>query len=102
MSDYICFLITVLYESQGSLLRCALRFKRDDVHEDIWKYPMEKGSRNRLEDMLPSHVSSCGPIVDVEEIFDVCILEDQPELNWEDRSLLHHISKSSALLKGDK
>ena len=95
MNDYICFLITILYESQGTLLRCALRFKRDDVHEDIWRYPMERECRSRLEEMLPEHVSSCGPIVDVQEIFEVCVLEDGSELDWEDRSILHYIDKCS-------
>lgn len=67
MSDYICFLITLFYEAE--LIRCALKVKRDTLPSDLSDYPMEY--RDELHKLLPLHVRSCGPIVEIEEIFEV-------------------------------
>lgn len=74
MSDQICFLITLLYED--GLIKCALRVKKDRLTHDCKDYPMEH--REELHALLPMHVQSCGPIVEVEEIFEVTVSEDQP------------------------
>lgn len=65
MGEYENFLITLLYE--GSLLRCALQVRRDCLPKD-WD---ENPSREYLHSLLPLHVQSCGPIVEVEEIFEI-------------------------------
>ena len=72
MPDYICFLITILYE--GTLMRCALRVPKSKISGDCAEYPLEPENREQLHALLPEHVRECGPIVDVEEIFHVEVL----------------------------
>lgn len=69
MSPYICFLVTVLYNDK--LLKCALKLDKTKYENDWYDYPMEPDSRERLHQMLPLHVQSCGPIVGVERIFEI-------------------------------
>ena len=77
MSEYICFLITILYGDR--LLKCALSVKRDLISQDCQDFPMEPENRIVLHEMLPPHVKSCGPIVEVSRIFEVCrIANNQP------------------------
>jgi len=72
MDSSTCFLITLLYGD--TLLRCALKVKaEDDPHSDISDYPMEPESRATLHRLLPDHVRDVGPIVNVEEIFDISV-----------------------------
>lgn len=75
MPNYACFLITLLYE--GMLLRCALRVSKDKLHGDCEEFPMEPKNREYLHSLLPSHVQECGPIVAVEELFDVQIVRGE-------------------------
>lgn len=70
MSDCICFLVTVLYGAE--LIRCAIKVQRDELPGDCDQYPMEPENRTILHALLPEHVRSCGPIVAVEELFEVC------------------------------
>lgn len=75
MSQYISFLVTVLYGDR--LIKCAIRIDKT-VNGGSWlDYPMEHDSREKLHAMLPLHVRSCGPIVGVEEIFDVSICNEK-------------------------
>jgi hypothetical protein len=69
MGEFISFLITVLYE--GSLVRCAMRLRLDVLQGDCVEYPMEPANRKQLHALLPTHVRSMGPIVEVQQIFDV-------------------------------
>jgi hypothetical protein len=71
MSEYICLLITIYYESEGTLLKCAFRCKRDALDGDWTEYPMEHGTRGKLWGLLPDHVRYCGSICAVEEIFEI-------------------------------
>ena len=72
MSSFICFLITIL--DGDTLLRCALKIRRDSVSEDLIDYPMEPENRAVLHSLLPLHVRECGPIVEVDsELFEVHI-----------------------------
>ncbi|KKM01836.1 hypothetical protein LCGC14_1790470 [marine sediment metagenome] len=73
MSEYVCFLITVLMESD-SLVTCALKVKSDDLSEDCIGYPMEEENKATLWDLLPPHVQSIGKIVEVKEIFEVHVV----------------------------
>lgn len=68
MSPYITFLITVLYDD--SLLRCALKVDRNALPGDCAEYPLEPENRAHLHGLLPLHVRNCGPIVEVEQIFE--------------------------------
>lgn len=74
MSEYVCLLVTILYESQGTLLRVALRAHRDSFPEDFDDYPMEPENRKAVHAMLPAHVGSCGPVVAIEDLFDIHVL----------------------------
>jgi len=69
MSDYFCFLITLLNVDQ--LAKCALRIRAEDVAGDCIEYPMEPENRAQLHALLPLHAQSIGPIVAVEQIFEV-------------------------------
>ena len=73
MGEHVCFLITVLLESD-SLVRCALSVKRDDLSYDCIRYPMESNNRILLWKLLPSHVQSIGKIVEIKEIFEVHVV----------------------------
>ncbi len=69
MGDDINFLITLL--SGGSLIKCALKVPRAKLTGDCEKYPREPENIGQLLALLPDHVETCGPIVDVEFIFEV-------------------------------
>ncbi len=71
MSEYICFLITILYGKE--LLRCAFGVKSDLISLDCQEYPMKPKNRKILHEMLPTHVKSCGPIVEIVQIFEVAV-----------------------------
>jgi len=72
MSEYICYLITVLYRENNTLLKCALEIHHDSISQDCRDYPLEPLSRAELLKHLPMHVKGYGNIiVDVEEIFSV-------------------------------
>ena len=75
MSEYVCFLITVLMKNDGIgnplLVRCALSVKRDALPYDCIRYPMESNNRILLWELLPLHVRDIGKIVEVKEIFEV-------------------------------
>ena len=67
MSDYACYLITVIYGND--LMRAALRIPNAKLTLDERTYPMEY--REKFHEFLPLHVRSCGPVVEIEEIFEV-------------------------------
>jgi hypothetical protein len=69
MGDDINWLVTVLYGD--TLLRCALQVKRDALPGDCAEYPMEPENRKAIHALLPLHVQTCGPIVAVDELFEV-------------------------------
>lgn len=74
MSDYVCLLITVLYESQQTLMTCALKFKKWQLDPEVYIYPLEDEHRQLLHAMLPDHVRNLGPIVAVEEVFEIHVV----------------------------
>ena len=71
MSEYINWLITILCED--TLLRCALQVRRDALPGDCAEYPMEPENRQVIHALLPPHVRTCGPIVAVEDLFEIHI-----------------------------
>lgn len=64
-----------VYEHRGKsyrqLLQCALKVSRDSVPHDVLEHPMEPENLDRLHELLPEHVRSLGPIVDVQNIFEI-------------------------------
>lgn len=73
MNDEICWLITLLYNNQ--LLRVALKVKQIHVTEDMVKFPLEPENLKLIHRLLPSDLKEYGPIVQVEEIFDIHVRE---------------------------
>ena len=71
MNDYICLLITIYYRENGTLLRVALKVKREVLGEDCIKYPLEPENREKINELLPMHVRSCGSVVSIDEIFEI-------------------------------
>ena len=71
MSDDINWLITILYGDV--LLTCALQVKRSVLSGDCAEYPMEPENRKMIHALLPMHVQSCGPIVAVDDLFEICV-----------------------------
>lgn len=76
MSPFLSFLITVLYGD--TLLKCALKFDKTKLPEgfegDWYDYPMEPDSRELLHKLLPLNVRNCGPIVAVDRLFEVAVV----------------------------
>lgn len=71
MGSDLSYLITILYQTE--IVRVALRINRSQVSEDVFQYPMEPENREILHGFLPEHVRSMGPIVAVEELFNVTV-----------------------------
>ena len=69
MSNYICWLVTVLDDTE--LIKCALKVNRDYLTGDCAEYPLEWENRIQIHKLLPLHVQSCGPIVAIEKISEV-------------------------------
>jgi hypothetical protein len=55
------------------IVQVALKIKRSQVSDDVFLYPMEPENREILHGFLPSHVQSMGPIVDIEDLFEVTV-----------------------------
>jgi hypothetical protein len=71
VGDYKCVLLQILHE--GRLIAHAMK-----IHNDRW--PIDEGSEwststmSKLHDLLPSHIKNLGPVVDVQEIFDISLV----------------------------
>jgi len=83
MSNEICWLITVLYEAHHTLIRCAVKAECDAVPSVCVEYPMEVESREILHSFLPRDISDCGPIVAVEIIAEVVVVDTTPRAGAE-------------------
>jgi len=64
MGPNLCYLITLLTDD-NRLIRCALKAK-----EEV-QYYMDLEGKAELMAQLPKHCQSIGPIVNVEELFEV-------------------------------
>lgn len=73
MNPFECFLLSIYDKSGDQILKVALRVRMDALTQDERDYPMEPETRNKLHALLPLHVRSCGPIVDIENIFEVVL-----------------------------
>ena len=72
MSPEICYLVTLLYKANQTLIKCAIKFKdRNNLPSDFEEDYLEPEHREWLKKQLPAHVASVGPIVALEEIFEV-------------------------------
>jgi hypothetical protein len=82
MSEYICFLVTVLcrgpVNGTSQLLRTALKIHQDDLPAKVFEFPEEPDSRKIIHDLLPPHAQ--GEIVEVtRDIFEVHVVERKPK-----------------------
>ena len=86
MDDYMCLLVTVLYDE--SLLRCALKIDKWDLPEGtinmVWDDPNSADSRDILHRLLPLHVRNCGPVVEVTRLFDIHVRDAAVRLRERD------------------
>lgn len=71
MDNYKCWLVTVLYLENNSLLKCAIKYERGLLTQEEEELCMEPEFREKFHALLPLHVRECGPIVDIEPIFEV-------------------------------
>jgi len=78
MDDRLHLLITVLYEGHNTLLRCAVCLDGDALSVEEYMYPMEPEHRSKIHGLLPLHIRSCGPVVEVKELFEVVDLTVKP------------------------
>jgi hypothetical protein len=69
MNDEINWLITLVNANQ--LLRCALKVKREQLSEDCIEHPMEPENLKKIKALLPVHIRSHGPIVEISQIFEI-------------------------------
>lgn len=69
MNGDICLLVRVLCKSQNSILACALRISQDSLSEAAINYPNDE--KEEIFELLPLHVKSCGPVIQVEQLFEV-------------------------------
>ena len=70
MDNTLHLLVLVLYNE--SILKCAIKISPDLLPKDFEEFPMEY--KEKLSEFLPLHVKSCGPIVAIEEIFNVHVV----------------------------
>jgi len=64
MSDEVALLLTILYDDD--ILRVAIKIKRDRLPDEYYAEHKEL-----IRSWLPEHIKSCGPIIHVEDIFDL-------------------------------
>ena len=77
MSSYVSWLVTVL--DGTTLAKYALKVHRDLLPDDCYTCYMEPEHRAFIHTLLPLHVRDCGPIVAIDEIFEVeVILAERP------------------------
>ena len=92
MNDKINWLITVLYRDQ--LMRCALQVQRGSLPGDCEDSPMEPENREAIHALLPLHVQSCGPIVAIEEVFEIHVVTEEEILRkLRQRMVLQQLKK---------
>ena len=75
MGNSVSWIVTVVHH--GRLLKCALKVSRDALSDDVVRYPLETENVAKIRELLPLHVQSAGPIVAVEEIFEVHVVEGE-------------------------
>jgi hypothetical protein len=72
MSPEVCYLITQWLESDGRLIRSAISIDGSEIDYN----PLERENWPKVRfQMLPKYCQDLGPIVQVEEIYAVEIIE---------------------------
>lgn len=74
MGTDVNFLITLFYEYDENTAKVALSVPRHKLNGDCADYPMEPENKAQLHAMLPEHVKSMGPIIAVEPLFSVSVV----------------------------
>jgi len=78
MDNHVNRLVTVLYGDR--LLKCALQVPDGILSQECVDYPMAPKSREAIRALLPLHVRNCGPVVNVEPLFEIHVIADNAEL----------------------
>ncbi len=77
MGSQVCLLLSILY---GNVLsKVAVSIDRALLSRDAQEYYMEEGSREEFRRLLPEHLRTMGPIVDVQELHAVEMLKKEAE-----------------------
>lgn len=77
MDKQMSLLITLLHETRREgavLIRCALSFDPAELDPQCVKYYNEPENRILIHALLPTHVQKIGPIVDIEDLFNITII----------------------------
>ncbi len=64
-------LVTVFYESQRQLIKCALGITKEQAWKIEGRHLESNEVKGLVNSFLPLHVKSCGPVVHVEDIFEI-------------------------------
>ena len=68
------YLVTVLNEDCMTLVKVAVKLAPDSLAQDQIEFYLEPENRQAWGGILPDHVSSMGPVVDVESLFEGVVL----------------------------
>ena len=74
MGTDVCYLITLYVDVDKYLVKCALKCDRNVIGWSDSFYPMEPETREKIYNLLPDNVKSFGPIVNVEQLFDITVV----------------------------
>ena len=69
MNSNVTFLVSILY--MRTITKVAVLFEKGTLSASTIEFPLEDDSRAEIYKFLPMHISSMGPVVDVERIHDV-------------------------------
>jgi hypothetical protein len=75
MGEELCFLITLL-ASDNMLIRVALKVNEKDFPEECREGPTLYEDKTVLWNMLPLHCQTIGPIVQVEDLFEITVKQE--------------------------
>ena len=75
--NLIYFMLKLLDYSSNSLVDVVLQIDRDRIPESCIDYPMEAENREILFSFLPDYVRDIGPIVGVDRVHDVIIVDSK-------------------------
>ena len=77
MSDLVYFLLKLLNQSNNTLVEIVLQISSNRVSMDCIDYPMEAENRELLFSFLPDYIQEIGPIVGVDFVNDVVVVDNK-------------------------
>jgi hypothetical protein len=77
MCEYYCFIVTLLVEGERELIDCAVKSRRDALPPACVEQWHEPENSEAIRALLPQHVAEIGPIVHVEQIYEVIVCDKE-------------------------